>query len=643
MKVPVYNVRTQRSGKSGGSLLNVSVNPSALTAGTRAFTDTANTAFRLAADYKAQKDRLDNETEITNGKVLFSQGLSDLKKQIEDSPLYNNNNQKINLENLYDSEVKKLTNRVLKTFTKKQAQSLFRNDAKISSQNNKISIMADVQKREIDHTKAGFYQQIDVEVGRVTNGSIAEKSEASQFLFGNQDLLDTAKEFLDDPDYFDYLGQAKDVGQRMYEQGLISAENAVELNKNIRQKIVNSSFEKFYIGASLSKNPDNARQLVRDIANPKLFVGMLPEKRNSNLIRAVNLIDSLVRDQNAKETKQKADLAKQKKAVREQNFSELFAEVANGGEVSTADLANLVEKQELTPAQFKTIQDLQNNKDAPFTDPGTLSVLHTQIMDANTEQEIDDILGAASLFIGENGTIKFADWNSLRSAAVSAKEKTPEAQNRKTFYKSLQSVVGLGIDRMTFLQENNIFLSQDSNVLKNSQRLLANDALTTYSQLTTDPNGPMLSGKDAFDRVLRDYNDAIPGLVDAPYLPLSRRIRAMASFANQASPDTNPRTGEEFGPLPLKISEWTMDHYDRARTELVNDTKLTHLEKQLDYETLDQIFNYMRDQGRLNGVKEPKPKQVPMVNNITPTRTDNVIVDTVKKLFGSSDQVGATQ
>ena len=220
MKVPVYNARTQRSGKSGGSLLNVSVNPSALTAGTRAFTDTANTAFRLAADYKAQKDRLDNETEITNGKVLFSQGLSDLKKQIEDSPLYNNNNRKIDLENLYDKEVKKLTDRVLKTFTKKQAKSLFRNDAKISGQNNKISIMADVQKREIDHTKAGFYQQIDVEVGRVTNGSIAEKSEASQFLFGNQDLLDTAKEFLDDPDYFDYLGQAKDVGQRMYEQGL---------------------------------------------------------------------------------------------------------------------------------------------------------------------------------------------------------------------------------------------------------------------------------------------------------------------------------------------------------------------------------------------------------------------------------------
>ena len=190
MKVPVYNARTQRSGKSGGSLLNVSVNPSALTAGTRAFTDTANTAFRLAADYKAQKDRLDNETEITNGKVLFSQGLSDLKKQIEDSPLYNNNNRKIDLENLYDKEVKKLTDRVLKTFTKKQAKSLFRNDAKISGQNNKISIMADVQKREIDHTKAGFYQQIDVEVGRVTNGSIAEKSEASQFLFGNQDLLD---------------------------------------------------------------------------------------------------------------------------------------------------------------------------------------------------------------------------------------------------------------------------------------------------------------------------------------------------------------------------------------------------------------------------------------------------------------------
>ena len=86
-----------------------------------------------------------------------------------------------------------------------------------------------------------------------------------------------------------------------------------------------------------------------------------------------------------------------------------------------------------------------------------------------------------------------------------------------------------------------------------------------------------------------------------------------------------------------------MDHYDRARTELVNDTKLSHLEKQLDYETLDQIFNYMRDQGRLNGQEQPKPKQIPTVNNITPTRTDNVIVDTVKKLFGSSDQVGATQ
>ena len=87
MKVPVYQSQAQRSGKTGGSLLNTSANPSAVSAGARAFANTANTAFQLLNDFDQKNKQIKRQTALANANTRLIDANTKIDEQMAEEPL----------------------------------------------------------------------------------------------------------------------------------------------------------------------------------------------------------------------------------------------------------------------------------------------------------------------------------------------------------------------------------------------------------------------------------------------------------------------------------------------------------------------------------------------------------------------------
>ena len=87
MKVPVYQSQAQRSGKTGGSLLNTSANPSAVSAGARAFADTANTAFQLLNDFDQKNKQIKRQTALANANTRLIDANTKIDEEMAEEPL----------------------------------------------------------------------------------------------------------------------------------------------------------------------------------------------------------------------------------------------------------------------------------------------------------------------------------------------------------------------------------------------------------------------------------------------------------------------------------------------------------------------------------------------------------------------------
>ena len=86
-KRQVYQSQAQRSGKTGGSLLNTSANPSAVSAGARAFADTANTAFQLLNDFDQKNKQIKRQTALANANTRLIDANTKIDEEMAEEPL----------------------------------------------------------------------------------------------------------------------------------------------------------------------------------------------------------------------------------------------------------------------------------------------------------------------------------------------------------------------------------------------------------------------------------------------------------------------------------------------------------------------------------------------------------------------------
>tara|TARA_R100000742_G_C4279680_1_gene105272 strand:+ start:8444 stop:11164 length:2721 start_codon:yes stop_codon:yes gene_type:complete len=182
MKVPTFQVQSQRTSEPNTSPLQAKANPNILASPQNAMADFANTAFNISSDFYKKELKIRDDRQLTEAVNAFSEGLNlaSIEANKETDPG--------KIKPKFDELTATLLAEQSGTITSKAIRSVFESKGKSLLTNYNININNQVRTKEI---KKDFGEKIVLEkklIDDAINGNNAQKVAAFNDLFGNDDI-----------------------------------------------------------------------------------------------------------------------------------------------------------------------------------------------------------------------------------------------------------------------------------------------------------------------------------------------------------------------------------------------------------------------------------------------------------------------
>lgn len=551
MKVPTYQAQTARTTKPGGVGMQVSASPQALSLGARAAADFFSQASDTAFKYAEQEIKIKNQRDLDAAEL-------EAKKQINDAQMAALNDDADKSVENFDKKVSTIRSTVAQSIGSDYVRSAFLNKFDESILSARLNVRKDARVRTIDTSKAAAFEIANSYIKQAATGNSLEVTQARKELFG-----------VDAPNEGPGRGQrVVGIYERMANDGLITQVERVTYEKAAKEQIAKSTLRGEIASVDRQNNPDLTDALAERVADPKNFADLSPTDRDTFYAQLVNLSQAqekkLVSDASKKEKANQKAAKENQNALHGQITSRINRAVQNpGNEEAQGDMPTLLEINDhlangrLRPEQASSLNDLVNDLDAPKRDPSLIGSIHTEINEADSAEEIDAAVARAVDHIGRGGSIPTADYINILKSADTAKSNAPRQKRVAKYEQILKVEIG----------ESSGTIGGVGVKIDPAERARRADALDTYYRLVTDPQDP-LEPREAYLQTIDQF----------------RFTQGQDKYGFLGPSDFVRNT---IGDKPLR--EYTIQDIAAARQAVMGTSSLTHLQKSIEYETLDTL------------------------------------------------------
>ena len=310
MKVPTFQVQTQRTNEPNTAPLTAKANPNILSMPQRAVQDFADTAFKISSDYYKKELKIRDDGQLTSAVNALSEGLdaASIEANKEQEPG--------NIRPKFDELTANLISELSDTITSKDIKSVFQNKGSSLLTNYNININRQVRTKEIKQNFGKKIQREQTLINDAINGNPAQQVAAFDELFGNDSmglpgLYDTLSGTYMDPG--DAFNRSETVRKKIAKERIIVKFNALP---NVEQK-------KLFV-ENLKTNP------------PKALMPLTVDEISRKL---GNIIDTNIsKARTLKNITSKEEVAKLLSDLPEMNVDQLKEKLDGMGEMSPEDL-----------------------------------------------------------------------------------------------------------------------------------------------------------------------------------------------------------------------------------------------------------------------------------------------------------------
>jgi len=183
--------------------------------------------------------------------------------------------------------------------------------------------------------------------------------------------------------------------------------------------------------------------------------------------------------------------------------------------------------------------------------------IHAEINAADNAEEIEAAVDRALPHIGKNGSIPTSDYINILKSADTAKSNAPRQKRISKYEQILKVEIG----------ESSGTIGGVGIKLDPAERARRADALDTYYRLVTDPQDP-LEPREAYLQTIDQF----------------RFTQGQDKYGFLGPSDFVRNT---VGDKPLR--DYTIEDISAARQAVMGTSSLTHLQKSIEYETLDTL------------------------------------------------------
>ena len=310
MKVPTFQVQTQRTNEPNTAPLTAKANPNILSMPQRAVQDFADTAFKISSDYYKKELKIRDDGQLTSAINSLSEGFDAAAIEA------NKEQEPGNIRPKFDELTANLISELSDTITSKDIKSVFQNKGSSLLTNYNININRQVRTKEIKQNFGKKIQREQTLINDAINGNPAQQVAAFDELFGNDSmglpgLYDTLSGTYMDPG--DAFNRSETVRKKIAKERIIVKFNALP---NVEQK-------KLFV-ENLKTNP------------PKALMPLTVDEISRKL---GNIIDTNIsKARTLKNITSKEEVAKLLSDLPEMNVDQLKEKLDGMGEMSPEDL-----------------------------------------------------------------------------------------------------------------------------------------------------------------------------------------------------------------------------------------------------------------------------------------------------------------
>jgi len=584
MKVPTYTRQTQPTQSTGAIPFGVTASPAALSADTRAATQLGQTVMQEGLRWFESELKLKRSTELNKAESLFKQTLAEGKlASLNRDPLevMEGSKTKKSFEEEMRDNMLQSANQIDDSVVRRRFMTRANDDLLAT----KISVFQSARARQVDDAKATSLTLVEQLITDVTSGNTAEANAARIRLFGNK------------------ATGAEGIFQTMADGGLIPSTTIANLKLKTTQRIARSEVLNRILDADKSGDPKRAALIRQQLSDPKKFPGLKPEDRNTLYKKSIDLTQQLERQLIAATSKQETTNKKARTERHRVNFSEALGRLiasndnpndqeAQALRPTVGEINNLLKADQISSQSAITLINAINDQDSVTDDPELIADAYQDISEAESSEEIDDIVDRLRESVGRGGRLKTSTFVSIKRYADKFRAQAADVQEIKryrNFIEELSDVTGF-----QYKSARNIFQAKSRRV----------DALATYGALVADGMKP----RDAFNEISFQLRKAVNANIE---------FLAPASFLEKYFKGRRPAT-------------WTEQNVEDARRAITENKGITHLQKSIEFETLTAITNLLNEKKITDTKKTGKE---------TEKGDDTPIRDFFRDLLGGGDSI----
>ena len=570
MRVPTYQSQTELTGKISAQPFSVRADPGAASQTARAFSGLAGEVKKQGTDFYQRLLTEQRDTELKQAQMDYKQELGSLKlASLSASPSVITGDGPKGFQAL----AAKLQTKINNGLTDSVVQKRFKLAAADATTNAYITVKQQARNRQIDAAAATKLRYAETLEKQAVYGNATERNEALNELFGPVNKKTGVR------DGFSFYA-------RMAGGGLITQSGALKYEQKSRQTIDRYDIEAAIISADDTQSTVTAQRLIDRLEDSNQFTGLDPLTRLAYQQKAVNLQQAIeskqLSDSEARERNSAADATLARKTEERRLGAIILDAQAALVQNQTASsgnqqAVNLVTTNKVNEAlsngkiglEFaKYANDIITNQDAPADVPAVVTGFTDEIIEANTDKQLEDIRTKILKSGGRTGTVTLNTQESLLGFLEQQQSGTTEARDYKFYSRQLNEQTAK-VDSNGFM---NLLSMNDNQV----ERHL--DAKLTFYKLTNAPANPM-APEAAFNQIVDQFKKSQQ--LKIPFLFSNPTIGRLFGYSN-----TQSRAQFFSGLTNEKIIE--------ASQKIKKDNSISQIEKSFEQETVNLLADEFR-------------------------------------------------
>mgnify|MGYP003647790115 FL=1 len=483
MRVPTYERQTKATSQVGSQMMRVQASPGGLSAGTSAMTQFANTAFKVTSAFYEMEKKAERAAQS-------SSLISEANRKYQNLVINSQNTRYKTVDeasNVYDDAAGIIQSQTLAGIKDPRVKTTVAAELSTLAETNRLSFLKTQRTNIYDFNTAVLLERADDLKKQIATGTKSQVNSATNQLFENFDNSGVGLY-----EYMSQLGYIKDVDAVKYNISAAGDIDEITVNQELN-------------AAAQSGRSADADLVLQKLLDPSQFSDLQPETRNALTSKANALSERLFSRFVTQNEKKERDDAKVLDEKQKKNAANLFKRfrladsenATNNDQQQRPTEVDILEAEaagDITPKSAEVMVNLARGGDAPIDDVEIVVGIHKQIHNAETEQEIDNIVANAMDMMGPNGQITQTSLEKIISNADRAKSQTPAHKERVEYKKRLAKVIGADAE-YNFEADQDIYERRA-------------EAEIRYFELTNDEDNP-LSGAEAYRSVKEMYFRAV--------------------------------------------------------------------------------------------------------------------------------------